>query len=113
MTLKRSHTATIARNELWTGEVATEPYEAGWAREAIFFVRALDAGGSLAGAAAQVQISPDGIHWVDEGTTFGLPDRSGAVTFGRVAQFGGWLRLRSRVPEGATLRVIAALALKE
>lgn len=113
MALKRSHTATIARNEVWAGEVVTEPYEAGWAREAIFFVRALEADGSLAGAAAQVQISPDGIHWVDEGTAFGLPDRSGAVTFGRVAQFGGWLRLDARLPAGASLRVIASIALKE
>jgi hypothetical protein len=113
MTLKRSHTATIARNEVWTGEVATEPYEAGWAREAIFFVRALDASGPLQSASAQVQISPDGIHWVDEGTAFGLPERTGAVAFGRVTQFGGWLRLRTQVPDGATLRVIAALSLKE
>ena len=29
------------RNELWQDAAATEPYEAGWAREAIFFVRAL------------------------------------------------------------------------
>jgi hypothetical protein len=113
MALARSHTATIARNELWSGEATTEPYEAGWAHEAIFFVRALDAGGPLAGAAATVQISPDGIHWVDEGTSFDLPDRSGSVTFGRVSRFGGWLRLRSRVPEGSTLRVVAALTLKE
>ena len=40
-------------------------------------------------------------------------DRGGAVTFGRVSQFGGWLRLRCRVPDGATLRVVAALTLKE
>jgi hypothetical protein len=113
MALKRSHTATIARNELWAGEVATEPYEAGWAREAIFFVRALEAAGPLQSASAQVQISPDGIHWVDEGTAFGLPATAGAVAFGRVAEFGGWLRLRTHVPDGATLRVIAALSLKE
>jgi len=113
MAIARSHTATIARNEVWSGEAVTEPYEAGWAREAIFFVRALEAVGPLAGAAAQVQISADGMHWVDEGTSFGLPDRDGAVTFGRVARFGNWLRLRCRVPDGATLRVVAALTLKE
>jgi hypothetical protein len=113
MALQRSHTATLARNELWEGEVATEPYEAGWAHEAIFFVRALEARGPLQGATAQVQISPDGIHWVDEGTTFSLPDRTGGLSFGRVAQFGTYLRVRTNVPDGAALRVIAALTLKE
>lgn len=112
MTLQRSHTATIARNEVWAGEVLTEPYEAGWAHEAIFFVRALGAATGVPGV-AQVQISPDGIHWVDEGTSFALPVAEGAVGFGRVAHFGGYLRLRAHLPEGAALRVIAALALKE
>jgi hypothetical protein len=113
MALQRSHTATIARSELWQGEVFTEPYEAGWAHEAIFFVRALEASGPLQGVCAQVQISPDGIHWVDEGTAFALPERVGGVGFGRVARFGGYLRLRAKLPEGTLLRVIASLALKE
>ena len=38
-----SVTATVTRNELWEGEAATEPYEASWATEAIFFVRSLEA----------------------------------------------------------------------
>ena len=113
MALQRSHTTTLARNEVWQGEALTEPYEAGWAHEAIFFVRALEARGTLAGASAQVQLSPDGIHWVDEGTSFDLPAVAGAVTFGRVARFGGYLRLRAMLPEGAAVRVIASLALKE
>lgn len=112
MALQRSHTATIARNEVWSGEVVTEPYEAGWAHEAIFFVRALAAASGGAGI-AQVQISPDGIHWVDEGTRFDLPLAEGAVGFGRVAHFGSYLRLRVQLPDGAALRVIAALTLKE
>ena len=45
MALRRSYTAVVERNALWQGEFATEPYEAAWASEAIFFVRALaDAG---------------------------------------------------------------------
>ena len=42
MALRRSYTAVVERNTLWQGEFATEPYEAAWATEAIFFVRALD-----------------------------------------------------------------------
>lgn len=113
MSLARSHTATIARNELWSDGAVTEPYEAGWAREAIFFVRALEAKVPLQGATAHVQLSPDGIHWVDEGGSFALPNHDGGLSFGRVERFGGWLRLRIALPDGAALRVIASIALKE
>lgn len=78
--IRRSFTAVIARNEPWTGEVATEPYECAWAGDAIFFVRALDARGTLRAAKARVQISPDGIHWVDEGTAFPMPPKKGGMT---------------------------------
>ena len=33
--LPENLTAVVARNEIWTGDAATEPYEAGWAKEAI------------------------------------------------------------------------------
>ena len=79
MALRRSHTTTLVRNELWQVAATSEPYEAGWAREALFFVRALETRGAPAGASAYVQLSPDGIHWVDEGTRFDLPDAAGAV----------------------------------
>lgn len=111
--LRRSFTATIARNELWAGTVHTEPYECAWAKEAIFFVRALEAKGALARAAARVQISPDGIHWADEGTGMKLPRAKGGLTYARVRHFGGYLRLAADLPRGASLKVIAALVLKE
>jgi len=111
--IRRSYTATIARNERWARAAETEPYEAAWAGEAIFFVRALEASGPLRGARARVQISPDGIHWCDEGTSFSLPTRAGQVTFGRVRQFGGYLRLAATLPPRARCKVIVALCLKE
>jgi hypothetical protein len=111
--LRRSFTAVIARNEPWTGEVATEPYECAWAGEAIFFVRALDARGTLRAARARVQISPDGIHWADEGTAIPLPPRTGELTFGRVRHFGGFLRLVARIPQRASVKVLVTLMLKE
>ena len=113
MALQRSHTATLARNEVWQNEVLTEPYEAGWAHEAVFFVRALDASGALDGATAHVQLSPDGIHWVDEGTRFALPATAGALSFGRVARFGSYLRLRAVLPQGTALRVIVGMSARE
>lgn len=111
--IRRSFTATVARNEIWTGQATTEPYEAAWASEAIFFIRALDASGPLTGAIARVQISPDGIHWCDEGTTFALPTAAGQVTYARVRHFGGYLRLVAVLPPQVTCKVIVAVALKE
>lgn len=110
--MRQSFTAIIERNVSWQTAFETEPYEAAWATEAIFFVRALEAQNVPPGAAARVQVSPDGIHWCDEGGAVELPTTT-AVTFGRVRHFGGWLRLIGNLPDGASLKVIVYLALKE
>jgi hypothetical protein len=112
--IRNTYTAVVARGETWAGRVETEPYEAAWAGEAIFFVRALEAapGAAALAVAARVQISPDGMHWVDEGTRLELPAQAGAVAFARVREFGGWLRLAADVPAEAGLKVVATLALK-
>jgi len=109
---RQSYTAVLERNRVWKGAFETEPYEAAWASEATFFVRALEASGELGDAQACVQISPDGMHWCDEGTLVDLPVREGMTTFGRVRHFGGWLRLAGRVPQGAQVKVIVYLVLK-
>ena len=111
--MRRSFTAVIARNENWTGEVATEPYECAWAGEAIFFIRALDARGTLRAAKARVQISPDGIHWVDEGTSVAMPAKVGQLTYCRVTHFGGYLRILAKIPPRASIKVLVSLSLKE
>lgn len=113
MTMRQSYTAIVARNEPWQGASATEPYEAAWAGEAIFFVRLLEASGPIAGTEAVVQISPDGMRWVDEGTRFPMPVEAGPVTFGKVAHFGTHLRLRAELPAGASAKVLVTLDLKE
>jgi hypothetical protein len=110
--IRQSYTAVVERNTVWSGPFATEPYEAGWAAEAIFFVRALEAHGVPAGAAARVQISPDGIRWCDEAAGLPLPTEAGAAGFVRVGHFGAWLRLAGELPEGARLTVIVYLVLK-
>ncbi|MCA3621049.1 MAG: hypothetical protein IOC56_08165 [Methylobacterium sp.] len=109
--LLESQAAVIARNETWSGHVETEPHEAGWAREAIFFVRALhDAIGKP--GMARVELSPDGMHWVPEGTVFDLPTRTDEVSFARVKHFGTWLRVTAELPEGASIVVLVTLHLK-
>ncbi|SEF18101.1 hypothetical protein [Jiangella alba] len=102
----------VERREPFEHEVQTHPFEAAWASEAIFFVRveAIPDGTRLDAA---VQMSADGIRWVDEGTTF--PTMSAAGDYAvKVSHFGGWLRLAGRLQgadPAATLTV--QLALKE
>lgn len=110
--LPESTLAIVARNECWESDAVTEPYECGWAREAVFFVRALAAHGVPDFAYAQVQVSPDGMRWTDEGTSVMLPAEAGEMHFAKVAHFGGWLRLAVELPDGASLTVIVSLHLK-
>lgn len=114
-TQRNAYTAVIARGEWWEGQWQSEPYEAAWAAEAIFFVRVLKVRGAAAPGAqarARVQLSPDGMHWVDEGSVLQLPAHDGALVFARVANFGGWLRLAVELPPTLGLQVVATLALK-
>lgn len=109
--LPENLTAVVARNESWTGTSATEPYEAGWAKEAVVFVRALKPPtGAL--PPARIEISADGMHWAPEGSVFDLPAAKDAVTFQRVAHFGNFLRVAATLPEGAEITVLVTLHLK-
>ena len=111
--MRQSYTAVVARNETWQNDYTVEPYEAAWASEAIYFIRTLEATSDVVSApSAYVEISPDGVHWCREGTTLVLSDEPG-VSFCRVTHFGGWLRLRGTLPDGATMKVIVYLTLKE
>ena len=112
MDMRASHTAVVERDIEWTGSFATEPYEVSWAAEALFFIRLLDAQSLDEPFCLHVQISPDGMRWCDEGTTFPL-DPTAELSWCRVSHFGGWLRLRGELAEGQSARVIAYLHLKE
>ena len=108
--LSRSHTAVVELNRVWKGAFETEPYEAAWAREAIFFVRVLETTGP--GHQARVQISPDGMRWCDEGTEVLVLGEPG-VSFARVGHSGTYLRLAGELPSGVEAKVIVYLVLKE
>ena len=109
--LRESQSAVVVRNEVWRGCLASEPYEAGWAQEVTLFVLALKESIGAPGH-AHVEISPDGIHWAREGTSFALPTRKDGVTFARVGHFGNWLRLAIEMPEGAELTAVATIHTK-
>jgi hypothetical protein len=119
--MRRSYTAVVERGEPLAGEWATEPYEVGWATEALFFLRLLDAPPG-AGLTARVQLSPDGMRWVDEGTALPDPVAPDGLAFARVREFGNWLRLAGTVsgpvgqpgqPGQPAIRAIIYLTLKE
>lgn len=116
--IRQSYTAVVDRNRTFEGPFSSEPYECGWASEAVFFFRLLPDGngklqveGDIAGTEVRVQISPDGIRWVDEGSSFTLS--GGEVDFVKVRHFGNYLRLAGTLPEGTKARVLVALHLKE
>lgn len=110
--MRQSQTIVLERNTEWSGEFATEPCEVAWATEAIFFIRALEVNGIRAGDSVRIQLSPDGIHWCDEGENVRLPIEP-AVSYHRLSHFGGWLRLAGQLPMGASTTVIVYLILKE
>lgn len=110
--LAESTTAVIVRGEHWSGACASEPYEAGWAREAVVFVRLLAREGETGAALFRVQISPDGMRWVDEGATILVPEGPEQVTFAKIAHFGNWLRVAIELPQGTTIQPLVTLHLK-
>ncbi len=92
--VRQSYTAVVERAEGLTGDFTSEPYETGWASEAIVFVKLLrlDSGAVEAG----MQKSPDGIDWADESTSFDTMDEPG-LYFVKLSNFGGWLRVTGEV----------------
>lgn len=110
--MRRFYSAIVERNVAWTGQVASEPYEAGWASEAIAFVRVLGINGPPGHLGLRAQISPDGMRWCDEGTRFGLITNEG-LSFIRLQHFGNWLRVAGETTPETSFTVLVNWALKE
>lgn len=108
--MRESYLAAIERNAPCAPGFASEPYEAAWATEAIFFIRILN-GVDAAGMRFGADISPDGIRWCPEGSTC-IFEAGQEIAFVRVANFGSWLRIRRLDDNGATAKVIVYLNLK-
>ena len=110
--MRQFYTSVVERREPFRGSFVTEPYEAGWASEAIYFVSVDEPAEANLALDLRVQISVDGVEWIDEGSVLsrlGLEGRG----FVRVTHFGGWLRLRGRAPEDHDVVLTVQLALKE
>ena len=75
-------------------------------------MRALAVDGPTANVEARVQLSPDGIHWVDEGTRFAISAVKDGLTFARVSHFGNWLRVAADLPAGMKLTMLVSITVK-
>ncbi len=118
MTTRQSFTAVLERNSTFQEDFATEPYEAGWATEARWFVRVLGSSGKETELILTPQLSPDVILWCDEGSPPIIIRPGGEAapelyTLGQ-SHFGQWLRLRGELTGvEPSITLIIYLALKE
>ncbi len=80
----------------FTEDFQTQPYEAGWASEVIFFIMVEELKGVNPSLIAKVQISHDGVNWCDEGTV-SEPITKEGLHFIRVKHFGNYLKLDCKV----------------
>lgn len=108
--MKTFATTVVELRQHFEKTIETHPFECGWADEAIVFVEPHDApSGDV--VTLRVQLSPDGIRWIDEGTVLRVTGHAMA----RLTHFGGFLRLVGVVTDvdgaatGTTLTVRIAL----
>ena len=107
------YTVILERMSTFEGDFETEPYETAWASEAMFFIRIHEIDGVETTLNSRVQVSMDGIEWIDEGACF-KPIREVGNSFVKVCHFGGWLRLANTI-SGADprMKLTIGLVLKE
>ena len=93
--MRKSHTAAM---EIFAakanGPVATEPYEAGWAREALAVIYCHKVHGPAPRLELHAQISADGVRWIDFGRTLPAISAPGG-------SFLSFEELERRFPRGA------------
>ena len=93
--MRKSHTAAM---EIFAakanGPVATEPYEAGWEREALAVIYCHKVHGPAPRLELHAQISADGVRWIDFGRTLPAISAPGG-------SFLSFEELERRFPRGA------------
>lgn len=111
--MRQVMTAVLERNRVVDTDFVTEPYEAGWATEARWFVRTLDLSADTR-LRVSTQISPDGLVWCDHESVAEQVWSETGLTSWPVHEFGQWLRLSVRLEGSATAstKLLVYLALK-
>ncbi len=91
--MRQSQSAVMERGVKLVDVHETEPFEVAWAGEARWFVQYLrPAQGTQ--VETRVQISPDGIAWLDHDGMDAFVSEAIGLHSLPVAHFGHWLRLR-------------------
>jgi len=98
--MKTCHIAAMeVFSQLPNGSFALEPYEAGWASEAMALVYVREVHGPAPALQLRFQISADGCRWID--TEPEWPPIAGAGGFKLALHgFGNWIRLAGAVTGG-------------
>lgn len=89
--MRECHTAILERHVEWGETFETEPYECGWASEALYFVYSTEP--LPADMWLRAQVSADGRRWIDHGAPCLISAGELGGTVAVPAGFGGWLRL--------------------
>ena len=111
--MRQSQSAVLERGVDLVDVHETEPFEVAWAGEARWFVQFLRPVEN-ATVELQVQISPDGINWIDHESVAPVSTKATGFLSIPVTHFGFWLRLKRTLvtgPAGPMLRIY--LELKE
>lgn len=111
--MRHFHASAVERRIYINNKLESHPIETGWASEAIFFLVVEEVNGENPVLNARVEISPDGVNWIPEGTSFEDITSPGRY-FTKVSHFGNWLRLHGEVAGcEASFKLSVHLHLKE
>jgi hypothetical protein len=111
--MRQSQSAVIERGVELDGIHETEPFEVAWAGEARWFVQFLRPAPDAV-VEIRVQISPDGINWIDHESIAPIESEAAGLLSIPMERFGHWLRLRIERVSGTTSPLLRIyLELKE
>ena len=105
--MRKFATTVVELRQRFEETIETHPFECGWANEAIVFVEPHQAApGDV--VTLRVQLSPDGIRWIDEGTVL----RVTGHVMARLTHFGGFLRLAGVATDSDGVATEATLTIR-
>jgi len=112
--MRQCTTAVLEQGNTFEADFETEPFEAGWASRARWFVRVLDASGDGLELEMEPQVSPDGLIWCGfTGSQVARAPLPPLLTF-TTTDHGNWLRLAVRLRGHAPrVKVVIYLVLNE
>ena len=97
--MRNVHTAPMeVFAQIPNGPYELEPYEAGWATEALAMVYVREAHGDPPQLHLTAQISVDGVRWIDTPHTLTIAGTGGYSLL--LTSFGNWLRLAGEASGG-------------